>query len=103
MSNSEPFLPLSPGGLGVIHPFLLFLKVFMLSPLKGGSGLKAKSTHPDFSGQSLGAFSHKPTTHQKIPKVRDCLRGILPHESVPHMIPKPNARLCFLLESASVF
>jgi hypothetical protein len=45
--------------------WLLFLKVFMLSPLKGGSGLTAKSTHPDLSGQSLGAFGHKPTTHPK--------------------------------------
>jgi hypothetical protein len=81
----------------------IVLKVFMLSPLKGGSGLKAKSTHPDFSGQSLGALCHKPTTHQKIPKVRDCLWGKVHHESIPHMIPKPNARLCFLIETASVF
>jgi hypothetical protein len=31
----------------------------MLSPLKGGSGLKAKSN------QSQGALYHKTTTHQK--------------------------------------
>jgi len=30
-----------PGGEFVIHQFLMFLKVFMLSPLLGGSGLKA--------------------------------------------------------------
>jgi hypothetical protein len=45
-------------GKFVIHYFLLFLKVFMLSPLKGGSGLKAKRKKSLF--QSLGALATSP-------------------------------------------
>jgi len=65
----------------------------MLSPQKGGSGLK---TNPASAGlQSLGALV--------IPHMRDCFWGIEKFESIPHMIPKSNARYCFLKENASFF
>jgi hypothetical protein len=42
----------------------MFLKVFMLSPLEGGSGLKAKRNKSLL--QSLGASGHKPLHIKKI-------------------------------------
>jgi len=85
-------------GQFVIHEFLLFLRVFMLSPLKGGSGLKAKRKKSLF--QSLGALATRPPHIKKIDR---CFWGIVEFESIPHMIPKSNARSCYLKESASFF
>ncbi|SDL63140.1 hypothetical protein SAMN05421813_1012 [Daejeonella rubra] len=49
----------------------------MLSPLKGGSGLKAKSTQSRWQSgpQSLGALCYKTTTHQKNPASAGLLLG----------------------------
>ncbi|OYZ59254.1 MAG: hypothetical protein B7Y19_01340 [Sphingobacteriales bacterium 24-40-4] len=52
----------------------MFFKVFMLSPLKGGSGLKAKRNKSLL--QSLGALATSPCASR-------CFWGISPYESIP--------------------
>jgi len=70
----------------------------MLSPLKGGSGLKAKRKKSLF--QSLGALATSPP---QIKKNDRCFLGISGYESIPGMIPKSNARKCYLKDNASFF
>ena len=48
-------------GIFVIHQLLLFLAVFMLSPLKCGSGLKAKRNIPNAFGTFLLNGKNLPT------------------------------------------
>jgi hypothetical protein len=97
-SPAQPCLPPLPGGEFVIHQLLMFFKVFMLSPLKGGSGLKAKRNKSLL--QSLGALVTSPCASKKSDR---CFWGISPYESIPGMIPKSDARMCYLNESASFF
>jgi len=61
----------------------------MLSPLKGGSGLKAKRKKSLF--QSLGVSATRPPHIKKIDR---CFWGISDYDSIPGMIPKSNARKC---------
>jgi len=70
----------------------------MLSPLKGGSGLKAKRNKSLF--QSLGALATSPP---HIKKSDRCFWGLSGYESIPGMIPKSNAWKCRLYASASFF